>query len=117
MSFSFAIKLKSNAYDTASRYAGENTRKWVIHMKLLKPGDVVRTPRFLNVQIKEIFDSADMARAAGYTEPTHFVDETYEILGRSLDMYHMVFAAAFRPGAAPDAQACTAAASHAGTHS
>ena len=84
-------------------------------MKLLKPGDVVRTPRFLNVQIEEIFDSADIARAAGYTEPTHFVDETYEILGKSLDMYHMVFAAAFRPGAAHDARECATAAPYART--
>ena len=67
-------------------------------MKLINPGDIIRTPRFLNVKIEEVFESPEKARAAGYTEPTHFADEHYEVLGKSLDMYHMAFAAAFRPG-------------------
>lgn len=67
-------------------------------MKLINPGDTIRTPRFLNVKIKEVFGSSAEASAAGYTEPTHFVDPHYEVLGKSLDLHHMVFAAAFRPG-------------------
>lgn len=58
----------------------------------MKIGDFVYTPRFCTVQIKEIFASEAEARAAGYREPTYYSGE-YIILGKSLDMYHMEFAA------------------------
>ena len=60
----------------------------------MKKGDYVNTPRFLKVQIKEVFDSEREARKNGYTETTHYWDDPeYGIYGKSLDMYHMIFAA------------------------
>ena len=56
-------------------------------------GDHVRTPRFCTVRINEMFDSKTELVEAGYTEPTHYDNGDYEIRGKSLDMYHMVFAA------------------------
>lgn len=62
-------------------------------MKIEK-GMIIRTPRFLSVKIQEVFGTPEEMYCAGYTEPTHFTDEEYEIAGRSVDMYHMEFAAA-----------------------
>lgn len=60
----------------------------------MKIGDQIYTPRFCTVRIKEIYEDRKQARIDGYTEPTHYdKDEDYEILGKSLDMYHMTFAA------------------------
>ena len=59
----------------------------------MKVGDRVNTPRFCTVQIKEIFDDVFAAREHGYTEPTYFTDKDYVVVGKSLDMYHMEFAA------------------------
>ena len=62
-------------------------------MKIEK-GDYVQTPRFLGVRIEEVFTSMKEARKNGYTEPTHYdYNPEYGIFGKSLDMYHMVFAA------------------------
>ena len=58
----------------------------------MKIGDSVYTPRFCTVRISEIFASEAAARAAGFCEPTHYKGD-YVILGKSLDMYHMEFAA------------------------
>ena len=58
----------------------------------MKVGDSVYTPRFCTVQIVTIFESEAEARMAGYCEPTYYEGE-YTILGKSLDMYHMEFAA------------------------
>lgn len=58
----------------------------------MKKGDYVYTPRFCTVKIEEVFESEMEARESGYTEPTYYQGE-YEILGESLDMYHMKFAA------------------------
>lgn len=58
----------------------------------MKIGDKVSTPRFCTVRIEEIFETKKEARAAGYTEPTYYEGE-YDVRGKSLDMYHMVFAA------------------------
>lgn len=60
----------------------------------MKVGGRVRTPRFCTVTIKEVFRSVKEMETAGYTEPTHFESDDYEIKGKSLDAYHMVFAAA-----------------------
>lgn len=59
-------------------------------------GDYIHTPRFLRVAIEAVFDSEEAMRAAGYTEPTHFRDDDYVVLGKSIDAYHMTFAAAFK---------------------
>ena len=58
----------------------------------MKIGDYIYTPRFCTVNIKEIFESETEAREKGYTEPTYYQGE-YKILGKSIDMYHMQFAA------------------------
>lgn len=60
----------------------------------IKKGMIIRTPRFLNVEIQKVFNTPEEMYCAGYTEPTHFFDDEYEIAGRSIDMYHMEFAAA-----------------------
>lgn len=59
----------------------------------MKKGDWVDTPRFLKVEIEEVFENISQACNAGFKEPTHYQSEEYEVLGKSLDMYHMVFAA------------------------
>ena len=58
----------------------------------MKAGDSVYTPRFCTVQIAAIFGSEAEARRSGYCEPTYYEGE-YIILGKSLDLYHMEFAA------------------------
>lgn len=58
----------------------------------MKKGDYVRTPRFLTVRINEAFESEADARKSGYKEPTHYLNAEYGILGKQLDLYHMVFA-------------------------
>lgn len=59
----------------------------------IKKGDNVRTPRFLNVVIQEVFSSVEDLKRAGYTEPTHFRDENFEVFGKTLDENRMEFAA------------------------
>lgn len=59
----------------------------------MKNGDYAYTPRFCTVKIKEIFESETEANDAGYTEPTYYCQSGYKILGKSIDMYHMQFAA------------------------
>ena len=56
-------------------------------------GDYVRTPRFCTVRIDAIFSKEQEARSCGYTEPTYYRGTDYTILGKSLDAYHMIFAA------------------------
>ena len=58
----------------------------------LKLGDSVYTPRFCTVRITAIFAEEAEARRCGYIEPTYYKG-AYIILGRSLDQYHMEFAA------------------------
>ena len=60
----------------------------------MKVGDWIETPRFCGVRIKAVFDSKEEAYANRFTEPTYYEgSEGYEILGKTLDMYHMEFAA------------------------
>lgn len=59
----------------------------------MKKGDHVVTPRFLAVEICEVYDTQEKAYAAGYTEPTHYHEGGYTVLGKSLDVYDMEFAA------------------------
>ena len=60
----------------------------------MKAGDKVMTPRFLTVAIKKVFDSIREAREAGFKEPTHYENSEYAVFGKSIDIYHMEFAAA-----------------------
>ena len=58
----------------------------------MKKGDRVYTPRFCTVKISEIFADKEEAEKAGFTEPTYYEGD-FEIRGRSMDLYHMEFAA------------------------
>ena len=60
----------------------------------MKIGDRVYTPRFCTVTVKEVFETESEARDAGYTEPTYYEKDGYKVLGKTLDQYHMIFAAA-----------------------
>ena len=62
----------------------------------MKVNDYVRTPRFCNVRINAIFADKDEMRAAGYTEPTHYIDAQYEVCGKSVGINKMVFAATLK---------------------
>lgn len=58
----------------------------------MKIGDSVYTPRFCTIRINAIFENEAEARTAGFCEPTYYKGD-YIILGKSLDMYHLEFAA------------------------
>ena len=60
---------------------------------MLKKGSRVYTPRFCTVIVKEVFDNELEAKKEGYQEPTFYEDPDYAIRGKSIDMYHMEFAA------------------------
>lgn len=63
---------------------------------MLTKGQFVHTPRFCTVRIAEVFSSVAEAAKAGFKEPTHYAwehNDGYDILGKSLDIYHMTFAA------------------------
>ena len=62
----------------------------------IEVGDHVNTPRFLTVRICAIFESVDTAESCDFTEPTHFRDEDYHILGKHIGENCMLFAAAKR---------------------
>ena len=59
----------------------------------LEAGSRVNTPRFCTVTLEAVYDTKAEAYAAGYKEPTYYSDPEYEVVGKSLDMYHMQFAA------------------------
>lgn len=59
----------------------------------MKVGDYVETPRFLTVRIKKVFENMEAARLEGYVEPTHYEDPEYEIQGKHIGTYLMIFAA------------------------
>lgn len=59
----------------------------------MKKGDRVYTPRFCTVKLDKVFRNEANARKAGYTEPTHTDIDGYGILGKTIDAYHMTFAA------------------------
>lgn len=58
----------------------------------MKSEELIYTPLFCTVQIKEIFADEATTRASGYNEPTYYEGDCI-ILEKSLDSYHMVFAA------------------------
>lgn len=59
----------------------------------MKINEKIYTPRFCTVKINAIFDNKQDAYANGYKEPTHYHKDGFTILGKSIDMYHMLFAA------------------------
>jgi hypothetical protein len=64
----------------------------------LKKGDMVRTPRFCTVRITKVFTSPDRARKEGFTEPTHYENAEYNILGKHTGLNRMIFAAIKKQG-------------------
>lgn len=56
-------------------------------------GTRIVTPRFCTVMISAIFENPEDAEKCGYTVPTHAVLPDWDIKGKSIDMYHMEFAA------------------------
>ena len=59
----------------------------------MKKGDKVYTPRFCTVTIEKIFDNVkDMVRA-GYSNDSYYCENGWRVYGKSLDLYHMEFAA------------------------
>lgn len=59
----------------------------------MRKGDWVDTPRFCKVQIEKVFRSQQNAAKAGFTEPTHYRDYEYGVVGKSIGQYEIVFAA------------------------
>ena len=62
----------------------------------MKKNDVVKTPRFGNVTISEVFGDWLQAEAAGFTETTHYFkmrDPNFDVLGKPLANNKMIFAA------------------------
>ena len=62
-------------------------------MEAMEIGKYVSTPRFCTVRISAIFENPEDAVKCGYVEPTHTNMDGWEIKGKSLDIYHMEFAA------------------------
>ena len=59
----------------------------------IKKGDYVLTPRFCTVKIDKVFKSRENAAKAGYTEPTHYKDYAFGVVGKSIGINRMTFAA------------------------
>lgn len=49
--------------------------------------------KVLHCKIEKVFQCEANARRAGYTEPTHYIDGMYGILGKSIGINRMIFAA------------------------
>ena len=62
-------------------------------MDKMELGTRVSTPRFCTVTISAIFENPEDAAKSGYVEPTHTNMPDWDIKGKSIDMYHMEFAA------------------------
>ncbi len=56
-------------------------------------GTRISTPRFCTVTISAIFENKSDAIKCGYVEPTYAKIDGWDIKGKSVDMYHMEFAA------------------------
>ncbi len=59
----------------------------------MKKGQYVLTPRFCTVKIDKVFRSRENAAKAGYTEPTHYQDADFGVVGKSIGINRMTFAA------------------------
>jgi hypothetical protein len=53
---------------------------------LPQPGDVLTSPRFGKITIKESFDDVSLAHEAGYTEPAHIYDMPYVVYGKCVSV-------------------------------
>ena len=62
----------------------------------MKIGDYIDTPRFCKVKIEKVFGCEATARKFGFTEPTHYKDGKYGILGKHTGPNQMIFAAYIR---------------------
>lgn len=58
----------------------------------MKKGEYIFTPRFCTVKIEKVFRTQENALKAGYTEPTHYLNYEFGILGKSIGKNRMVFA-------------------------
>lgn len=54
--------------------------------------EYVRTPRFGTVRIECTFPNLREARKAGYTEPTHYYENGYTVMGWFYEENHAKFA-------------------------
>lgn len=59
----------------------------------MKKGDYVMTPRFCAVKIEDVYENEDVCRMNGFNESTHYRDYAYGVLGKSIGVNRMVFAA------------------------
>lgn len=58
----------------------------------MKVNERIYTPRFCTVTVEKIFESKKEARREGYIEPTHYSENGFTILGKSIGFNRMVFA-------------------------
>lgn len=65
----------------------------------VKVGDYINTPRFCTVKIAEVFASEAEAHSHGYSISSYYRGDDCTIWGKSLDLYHMRFAAVPKPQA------------------
>ncbi len=60
---------------------------------MIKKGEYVTTPRFLRVRIEDVFATRNEAENCGYTEQTYYENDEYGVLGKSIGLSDMLFAA------------------------
>ena len=58
----------------------------------MKVNERIYTPRFCMVTVEKIFESRKEARQEGYIEPTHYHENGFTILGKSIGFNKMIFA-------------------------
>lgn len=78
--------------------ADSNIRKEANGKVKLKKGDIVYSPRFCHLELYEVFENRAAAQKAGYSEPTGYSDSEYGILGKSIGLNKMIFAAYRKEG-------------------
>ena len=61
---------------------------------ILQKGDHLYSPRFCDIAMEEIYDTTEELSQAGYNECTYIKSDSWDVRGKSLDQYHMLFAAA-----------------------
>lgn len=61
---------------------------------ILEKGDHLYSPRFCDIAMEEVFATTKELTDAGYNECTYIKSENWDVRGKSLDQYHMLFAAA-----------------------
>ena len=61
---------------------------------ILEKGDHLYSPRFCDIAMEEVYSSTEELSRAGYNECTYIKSDNWDVRGKSLDQYHMLFAAA-----------------------